>query len=134
MLVAERTQRARRLKKQGRGNAYERWQRRQLWEMHPNCHWCQKPTILPPKYSDQFRQGQVKPNFATVEHLDSRLSHERGKHPGEFRRVIACWKCNNERNDREQRALPRQTLWERSRQIYAIAKHSGALNEVDGWK
>lgn len=30
----------------------------------------------------------------TLEHLDDRLSPERGKHSGEERTVAACWSCN----------------------------------------
>lgn len=36
-------------------------------------------------------------NMATFEHLDDRFSEDRGKHPNEFRVVLACLKCNNAR-------------------------------------
>jgi hypothetical protein len=119
----------RRLKREFRGNHYERAQRRWLWTREPHCCYCGVLTVLPAKY-DPDRPFDT---MATVEHLDPRLSPERGKHPGKFRKVIACWKCNNERNRAFTASLPRQTLWEQSRQIYGIAKMAGALNEVDGW-
>ena len=44
---------------------------------------------------------------ATIEHLRSRL-HPGRREParGEQRRVLACWKCNNERGRAELLALP----------------------------
>jgi hypothetical protein len=53
-------------------------------------------------------------NLCTIDHLDSRLSRQRGNHPGETRRVAACVACNARHNDYEQAALPREELWRRS--------------------
>lgn len=104
-----------------------KWQRQRLWQINPHCYWCKRETVLPEYHG---RMGRPKPNWATLEHLDARHSKERGKHGGEFRHVLACWKCNNDRDQRELKALPIQTLWEMSSKIYQIAKASGAINEV----
>ena len=49
----------------------------------------------------------------TLDHLDDRYSPERGKSRGERRIVMACWKCNNERNIARQAALPKAVLHEK---------------------
>lgn len=73
------------------------------------CHWCNGPMVLlhgvctyPPK------------NLATIDHLDSRLSPERGKHSGKLRKVAACWECNNKRAAAEERSLGLPELRRRS--------------------
>lgn len=104
-----------------------KWQRRRIWEVNPRCHWCQCVTILPDYHA---RMGRPNPKWATIEHLDARHSKERGKHPREFRHVLACWKCNNDRDRRELKALPIQSLWEMNGHFYQIAKATGALNEI----
>src|SRR3990167_4514858 len=109
-------------------SAHLRWQRERLWNFNPRCHWCGQVTVLPGYHG---RMKDIKDNWATIEHLDARHSPERGMHFGEFRHVLACWKCNNERDQRETKAIPVQTLWERNGQLYDIAKRSGALNEVE---
>jgi hypothetical protein len=53
-------------------------------------------------------------NLATYEHLDSKLSPERGKHPGKQRVVLACWSCNNQRSIDEQREIARNERWQKS--------------------
>lgn len=46
--------------------------------------------------------GETQPDdLATIEHLDSKLSGERGSHKGERRQVIACRRCNWERGNAE---------------------------------
>lgn len=111
------------------GSSYaKRWQRRMLWEMNPHCRFCGVLTVLP----EQHPSSKPNPVWATIEHLDSRLSPDRGKRPGEFRHTLSCWRCNNQRNYQEHATTPRQTLWERSGHLYWIGKESGALNEVDG--
>ena len=48
----------------------------------------------------------IAANEATIDHLDSRYSSERGKHYGEFRRVAACLECNGKRAKVEQSNIP----------------------------
>jgi hypothetical protein len=52
-------------------------------------------------------EGKIPPPwFATLEHLDDKWSEERGKHSGEYRVVLACWKCNNQRNTNRELNVP----------------------------
>ena len=82
-------------------------------EQDGRCHWCNQP-MLP---SWTYRKGvRVPDNLATLEHLDSRLSKERGKHPGERRVVLACNVCNEARNKQEQAQLSIEELHARSQQ------------------
>jgi len=103
-------------------------QRRQLWEHDPHCHWCGCLTVLIEGRGSH--EKEYPPNMATLGHLDSRLSENRGKRSGEYRRVLACHRCNNARSRAEMKATLPQTLWERNNQFRKIAKLSGALNEV----
>ncbi len=85
--------------------ALKKWMKRcrLFHEQDGKCHWCkcEMELTLRPK------RGQVcQPNLATFEHLDDRLSPERGKHPGERRVVLACWECNNQRAYVTQRMTP----------------------------
>lgn len=71
------------------------------------CFYCNCPMWLAPAHEHTKRQP---PNMATLEHLDSRFSAERGTHEGQIRRVLACLACNNARADAEQAAQPRELL------------------------
>jgi len=75
------------------------------------CWWCGELAVLlllvPPKY-------RWKGNEATIEHLDSRLSGERGTKSGQRRRVMAHSKCNEERAKQETALLPAEVLVLRS--------------------
>lgn len=84
-------------------------QRKALWSRDPHCHWCGVLTALPtPGGSPKAK------NEATIDHLRPR------HHPGrlepaknqEVRRVLSCWKCNNERDQRESAALPKQWFYD----------------------
>lgn len=88
---------------------YLRNRRRKLWEEYPYCRFCSVLTVLP----EDCPPGKAPPNQATIEHLDSRYSPERGKMAGE-RTTLACWKCNNTRNCHEQRRVPIEVRRERS--------------------
>lgn len=58
------------------------------------CYYCRcKMIVMPPTH-----RGRLPDDAATIEHLDDRYSPERGKHFGEYRIVLACNRCNNERN------------------------------------
>ncbi len=69
------------------------------------CHWCGKEMVL--RYSNG---GSVWPNEITIDHLDERLSSDRGRHPGEWRRVGACGECNRRRDQEATRELPIDAL------------------------
>jgi 5-methylcytosine-specific restriction endonuclease McrA len=55
------------------------------------CYYCQQPMV--PATADKYQPD----NACTLEHLDDKLSPERGKHKGKERTVAACRKCNLKR-------------------------------------
>lgn len=61
-----------------------------------------------------MKGGKVPDDAATVDHLDSRLNPERGKHKGELRHVMACSKCNQRRARQEELEVGIQVLRERA--------------------
>lgn len=86
--------------------------RKRVWLWHRQrgaCYWCHRSIVIINKYLKY-----PPDNLATFEHLDSRLSPERGRHPGERRVVLACLRCNNERAHAEERALPLAELQRRA--------------------
>lgn len=80
------------------------------------CHWCQCEMLL--AYGHLKKQPA---NLATIDHLDDRFSPERGKHYGEYRRVLACAQCNFDRGKSSQAAQPIEVLRNRSQQHRARA-------------
>src|SRR5690348_16554359 len=77
---------------------------------NPFCHWCGKPVR-----AIVAKSGEPTPHdMATVDHLDSRLSPNRGKAQG-HRTVLACFECNQKRNDDEVTAAGIEEAWRRSR-------------------
>lgn len=118
--------------RQVKSQDHKRWQLRRLWNFDKRCHWCKQDTVFIDRSGGQ--KSKRLPNEATIDHLDPRHSPERGNHEGEYRRVLACNRCNSTRDAVQLAEMPRQSLWELSGSIYGIAKMHGALNEVDGWK
>lgn len=91
-----------------------RRQREELFRQQAGrCYWCGSDLVLP-QYPPP-RHCSPPRNEATIDHLDSRLSPERGQHRQELRHVVACRDCNGKRNRQEQAALPREELWRRAR-------------------
>lgn len=87
-----------------------RRQRTLLWRQQNGlCHWCNQPTRLL-----KLNGGKVPDDAATIDHLDSRLNPERGKHKGELRHVMACSKCNQQRARQEELATPIEVIRERA--------------------
>ncbi len=86
-----------------------------LWRANPHCHWCNTLTVLPTGASVK---GQTRPdNTATLDHVRSRLHEERvpGRPwPEGSNTVLACHKCNAQRNVEEQAGLPVEELRRRS--------------------
>lgn len=107
------------------------WQRRRMWEYDPRCHWCGVVTVLPKPGPPK---GPPNPRLATIDHLRPR------HHPGrreptngkEFRRVLACWKCNNERDRREHEAMPREKLWAMCGSVPLSMRPVEELKRVEG--
>ena len=69
-------------------------------EQRGKCYWCGVMMRIGEKWRPSGR-AEPTPTYATIEHLDSRLSGERGGHSGEKRLVLACLKCNHNRASRE---------------------------------
>lgn len=69
------------------------------------CYWCNRPMFLPVSLSGG--EGN-RDSMATIDHLDSRLSPERGTHKKEQRTVMAHARCNHDRGHDEEAAQP---LW-----------------------
>lgn len=65
------------------------------------------------------------PNMATIDHLDSRLSGERGKYRGTgARTVLSCRKCNELRAAEEVKAIGVQEERRRSgRGVWKISEY-----------
>lgn len=89
------------------------------------CYWCGIQTVL---MSGQSRHKQNPPNMATIDHLYSRLSPDRGKVRG-YVHVLACLKCNNERAAVEEASVPREELWRRSGRFYR--RHADGTGQTD---
>ena len=83
-----------------------------LWQRDPHCFYCGAMTVL---YNP--KRGEIMSyNVATVEHLRSR-NHPDRLEPNDGnteRTVLACNKCNNERNRQEELVLGIEELQERS--------------------
>lgn len=90
-----------------------RRQREWLYQLQGGrCYWCGVFMTLPAYPPERHRRPP--PNEATIDHLDSKYSPERGRHFGEYRHVAACWDCNGRRNTAEQATVPRDEHWRRS--------------------
>lgn len=80
--------------------------RNRLLERGSTCHWCGIEVQY--IHANAWAKGTMPSNFATVDHLDDRLSRPDRDHRaarGE-RTVLACLECNLRRN-REQQLLGR---------------------------
>lgn len=75
-----------------------------LWNNNPKCHWCGEVTLLT---NEKEIKGHPHPRMATLDHLISRYDPRRWLHapPNEKRNVLACFKCNQERQAEETRKL-----------------------------
>lgn len=84
-------------------------QRLRLFKLDPHCHWCGIRLVYWEK-----KKGQPPLDSATIDHL--RPKHHPQRHEPardrEIRRVLSCWKCNNERDNRERKLLPKEYFYE----------------------
>lgn len=96
-----------------------------MWKRNPSCHWCGRDTMLVLR-TEAHPHNKVPPrdDEATIDHLRSRFDPTR-QEPNlnhEFRRVLACWRCNNERSRAEQAQRPLEELHRRSgRGVFAVS-------------
>lgn len=98
---------------------------KKLWEADPKCHWCGKPTVLilvPPGVAIG---GRVF-NAATIDHLRSRLDPNRQEPNSgvDIRTVLACWRCNQQRNDFEQASISVEELRRRAKNGHGSKQNS----------
>jgi hypothetical protein len=78
------------------GDNLRNWRLRQF-RKHPYCYWCGRKLRL----IDREKPGKQEDDEATVDHLRSRLDEIRTEpqpRHREWRRVLSCFKCNNERS------------------------------------
>jgi hypothetical protein len=82
-----------------------------MWNKNPNCHWCNIPTQL-----TNCSDGKLADNAATVDHLFSKLNPARWvkRKPGEVKKVLACYGCNQLRSIEENDRLSREEIFKRS--------------------
>ena len=82
----------------------QRRQRYRLWKQNPKCHWCNVETIYIENFHLQtdLRQQNI---WATIDHLYSRLTPEL-RQSGNNKHILSCWKCNNDRNNKELQSIP----------------------------
>jgi hypothetical protein len=76
------------------------------------CYYCQQFMTL--SFAPPEPHKSPDPRSATIEHLDHRFSPERGQHGGEYRKVLSCRKCNDERGRLIQASQPIEVLRERA--------------------
>ena len=73
----------------------DRWRKRHSAKHEYRCHWCKVKVVPPPNGKNQS-EYKVPQNMATTDHLyhkwDLRRNLEHSK-----TRVLACFKCNQER-------------------------------------
>lgn len=86
---------------------------RRLRLRYKRCWYCKVEMVYYP-----LKKGEKVPdNYATIEHLNSKLQYPNGRPDPRFKArtlVVACKKCNEDRAAKEQSALPIEELWRRS--------------------
>lgn len=82
-----------------------------LWEKNPHCHWCGELTEL-----TNCPDGKIPNNAATIDHLYSRYDVRRWvkRKPGEVKKVLACYACNQRRSIEETARLSKEEIFMRS--------------------
>ena len=87
-----------------------RRRRANLMRDNPHCYWCECKVV----YFELKRHQTMPPDFATIDHTNSRLLNPDGR-PKQGKQVLACSRCNGERNRQEESSLPLEELWERAK-------------------
>lgn len=100
--------------------------RDQLFRKDPHCYWCGCEVR---NYYDGHH-GRVHEDRATLDHLYSRYDPRRGKENG--KRVLACWKCNHEREKAETKAQPLERLHELSGRYGRDMEGNCPITQMDG--
>lgn len=103
-----------------------RVQREKMWRRNPHCYYCGVKTVLPNGKSPRAM------NEATIDHLRPR--HHPARHEpanGEFRRVLACWECNNKRDQWELSLLPKEWFYAHGGSLPAEMKSLEELRRIE---
>ena len=106
-------------------------QRKAMWRLNPRCYYCGVVTILRPLHiPGQQLMPEIRYRVATLDHVRARHHPDRTKppEPGEVLHVLACWRCNNERDQRELQMKPKEYLREQSG---AIPLEERSLEEME---
>lgn len=87
------------------------WKRRRdnLMAADPHCFYCRTEVV----YYPLERHERMPDNFATIDHVNTRLAYPEGR-PLNGDTVLACHRCNSDRNKVELRLMPKEELWRRS--------------------
>lgn len=91
-----------------------------FWKANPRCYYCNELTILPtdiPDLLDLQAQGITPDNMATIEHIYTRYDTERFEENGEKKCVLACYKCNHDKEQERASLIPKEELQKRSRRF-----------------
>lgn len=101
-------------------------QRNAWFREHPYCYFCGCELVL---LNFTGRTKNVPPNAATIDHLRPR-GHPDRHEPNPFniwRRVLACWSCNNRRGREFLATRSLEEIWRATGQWTRMAYQSGAL-------
>lgn len=92
-----------------------RKKRIRLHSENPCCCYCGVETILKPMHDKRAIEPDEWDRIATIDHIRPRHHPDRRKppEPHEVLRVLACAKCNNERDKRELAQKPKEWFEER---------------------
>ena len=95
-----------------------------LYKRDPHCHWCGVLTTLT---NIKHIHGQPDPTMATVDHIISRFDPRRWveQKPGEIRKVLACFSCNNRRSIEDQKKLRKEEELLRSTTGFCLYRANG---------
>lgn len=105
-----------------------RVQRERMWRRNPHCHYCGVKTVLP----DANGKSPRAMNEATIDHLRPR-HHPARLEPanGDVRRVLACWECNNKRDQWETSLLPKTWFYTHGGSLPSDMKSLDELKRVE---
>ena len=95
-----------------------------LWEENPKCYYCERITTLPTDILDlKMLQniGETPDYMATVEHLHTKYDPERFEEGGDEKCVLACYKCNHDKEAERTKMVPKEELHKRSNR-YPLSK------------
>ena len=93
---------------------------------HPFCHYCQRKLV----YFKTKGGGKLPPDFATIDHINSRLIYPDGR-PRVGRQVLSCPGCNQDRNKEEQKSLGAEELTRRAQAGHLYSNSASIMSSSD---